>query len=330
MKSQQTRREFLREELRLAGMFTAASIGLVPISGQTALAQKQRGSGNPDSDAIACFMNDDTQCAVDIWEEQFRRHPFDDVVRDSLHLSLLAHTLRCLDKGKLAGARTAFSRAKEVVSYTEAHAYFEEALRLYDAVIGLVPMTGAEYSVSEDSDLESRYVEIPALFGGQAKVFALTLKNPGMIYWYEVLMPKAPSGIRGDFVLRFLAYPMSANGSIVAVFGQQDSNNYFQVDFGWRNSYSAEWLVGQVESGEWTYQSQAGYVSLEQKKWHTVEVRVRGNTVELWVDMTLVGSEVVLSYKPGGVGFGGSLSEHSASGTFSVAFDDIAVYTLAK
>ena len=301
-------------------------LGLLPFKGVSARSQSssQSTAQDPDSAAFECFRRDNTKCAVDVWEKQFALEPYNDQTRKALHLTLITDAMRSLDKGNLFAARSAFDRAKELVPSSPLHAYLQEALDTYDRSIYYAPMNGREFTEQTDSSKEASYVEIPGILGGQTDTLAITFKEPGMMSHYPVL-PSVP----GDFAMRYLVFPMSSNGSVITAFGHQGSSQqYFFASLEWSYGSSVTWAIAQPGSPYATQIGDGGYITIDPNFWHWVEIRLRGSTVELWVDLVLVGQQVVLHYEPGGIGFGVGLNAMESGTTFSAAFDDIAVYTL--
>src|SRR5690606_9797035 len=282
---------------------------------------------DPDAASIRLMQEDQTEAVVEIWEKEFEKRPYDDTVRETLHLTLLAHVSRSLDKGELRKAQDGFSRAKELIPTFPTYAYFEETLNLYGSMIAKAPMNGSEFEPANSWDFESRFVEILGIFGGQSKVFALTSKEADNFNWYQLsLLRQGSEGV----AIRFLTYPMGSNGTIHSIVGVQPGRrDYISAALQWTGSSSADLYLGIIRNDEPSW-SNLGYVSIEVDQWHIWEVRMRGNTLQLWIDMELIAQEIVLDYEPGSVGFGVGLNSYQAGSTFSAAFDDFVVYSLGK
>lgn len=325
MEARCSRQKFLRLGAGAMGLSGAMLSEMLRSEPDVVSASRQSTFQDANTAAMACLQDDNTRCAVDVWEKQFALEPYNDQVREELHLSLMAHAIRSLDKGNLLVARAAFDRAKELMPYSGLYGYLEEALARYDRLIYSARMTGMEFIEENVSEFESRYVDIPGLFGGQTKSFALTSKSPGSFIHYPIGLQRA---ITSDVAMRFVVSPMNFNGYVVATFGEQNRDSYFYCQLAWSSASSATWQVAQAGYPYSTAIGDGGYLTLGSSQWHMMEIRLRGNTVELWVDTSLAGQQVILEYEPGDVGIGTGLNEYESGTTFSAAFDDIAVYSL--
>ena len=310
---------------RFIGVGVAGLLAGITSPAQAAVLQSGAAQ-DPDSVSIECLKNDDTQCAVDVWEEQFALEPYNDQTRQTLHLSLLAHAMRSLDKGILRSAEAAYTRARELVPTHQLYPYLQEALDLYERAIDVTLMTyGREFIEADQSDFEARYVDIVGVMGGQVKTFALTQKQPGYFNWY----PTNESGYTSKgLAMRYQVFRMDSDGYVIAVFGGQGPNEFLYVELSWSSPSSVNWSINRVEPSQTTAITDIGYITINPTDWHTVEIRLKGNTFELWIDTILVGQEVILQYEPGQLGFGVGLNEYAVGTTYSAAFDDLVVYTL--
>jgi len=303
-----------------ASAVAASSLGL---TAPTTLAAQR--SSDPDSEALDLLLEDDTAGVVDVWEEVFADAPYDDDIRESLVIALTIDILRSFDKGLLRRATKSYERLLEVAPTGDNYEYIEECLRRYVANKFTDNMENEySFSASTDPDFESRYVNIPNIFTAQTNALALTEKQQGQFnYYYLGSLPNLSS-----FAFRSLMYPMSSNGYIVIIFGYKDEDNFYALTISYSYGSTSEWLLNEFRNGTWQGGISSGYVDFQEKTWHPVEIRVYGQTFELWVDYSQVTKEIVIGYETGYAGFGVGLPNYSNGTTFSTAFDDLSIYTI--
>lgn len=313
-----------RQKFVKLGVSSVATSLAMPTPRNVRLGNAQRpSSADPDGDSIACMMDDDTRCAVDIWQAEFDARPFDDYARENLYASLMIHAVRSLDRGNLREAGRAVEQAKEVMNTSPAYDYWDEVLSLYQENVVSYQMAGREFIEDNNRDFEGRFVRIPAVLGGTTSVLALTQKSPGFFNSYPATFP---GEVIGDFALRCLVYPMSLGGDIMLVLSRRDQL-VLLLDI--RLDYSsAYWQVAISDQDDYYEIGNGGYIQLYPEEWSWIEVRMIGNTMELWKSTELVAQEIILEYEPGGIGFGVGMN-YDDTGTFSAAFDDVNVYGLS-
>lgn len=310
-----TRRLFVE---RAAGLVTGAC-GFASLSPQMTLGQ----SSDPASDATACYRDNDTECAVEVWEEVYEDQEYDDDVGEAYVTALITHAMRSLDQGDLRTANSALRAAKDIVSNHPFYAYFDEALSAFESVIWVSDMRNRPFAPQDDNFMESRYVEVDNVIGAESWTFAMTEKEPNYFGYYFL---GAEREIRRSVSVRTLIQPMSANGSVVVLFGIQDNADFFMVKLGWTGADSIEWSIDRATSGGISYYGGGDHLLLNTDQWHLVEVRMHGSQFELWIDTTLVGTEVIVDYEVGDVGIGVGLNPFEQGSTFTCLFGDTVVY----
>jgi len=279
-----------------------------------------------DERAIEALENDDTEGAVEVWEAEFKEKPFDDDVRQALQASLVVHAMRCLDKGKLADAKAAVTRAKEVIPSSPAYRYLDEALKNYVKMLYSEDMVTGSFIEGSESDIETRYVEIEGMLGYQTEVLAVTAKNPGYFRGYEIGQIDAFE--TDAFAFRMLVYPMSDSGYVVVTFGRKTDDDYFAFTVDCQSSGYNTWNLAEISGGDWQEALASGSDGFAAKEWHALEVRVRGQAVEVWLDYQLVADDAAVDLEEGTIGFATGLNEGESGRTFTAAFDDLVVYSL--
>lgn len=301
--------------------------GLTSLLGITLIDGERRGGiraqrNDPNSEAIACLLKNDTQCAVDVWEDTYEDHEYDDDIRESYVNSLVMHSIRNLDIGNLRVARRSLNKAKTIMSRHVMYEYLEDIVDTYDTTSWNRAIATRPFTPTDTQDFESRYISVDNFFGAEATVFAMTTKVPDFYNYYMLGL----NGVGRTAGIRTVVQPMSANGSIVLLFGIQSNSDYFMIRIGWTGSESVEWsLMRAGRDGVEPYGA-GGYLILDIDRWHWFEVRMRGSQMELWVDMVIVGSEVVLDYDRGDFGVGVGLNTFESGRSFSALFEHIAVF----
>lgn len=308
----------------LRGIAGTAAATYLTLRGEPSVGAAQESA---DERAIAALENDDTEGAVEIWEAEFKRRPFDDDVRQALQASLVVHAMRCLDKGELVDAKAAVKRAKEVIPSSPAYRYLDEALTSYAKVLYRDDMkTKTGFLADSNTQSESRYAEIPGLFGNQTQVLAITEKKPGYLVYYD--LADIPRSETEQVAIRMLAYPMSDGGDVTIQFGKTTDHNLFAFTINTFPLYGVTWFLSEMQNSVWLDSIASGGQPFEEKNWHALEVRIRGQSIEVWLDYLLVSEEVILELEVGGLAFGVGLASDAVGTTFSAAFDDLVVYSL--
>ncbi|MFL5760869.1 MAG: hypothetical protein ACJ789_14180 [Thermomicrobiales bacterium] len=207
----------------------------VVLSGAWQPSTNAQTSFGPRLAAHKCLRRDDTQCAVDVWEAQLARAPENLQVRHELFAVLILHAHRSLDKGFLRKAQAAYARAKELEPTASELDYLHDALEIYQTVVYVNPMDEQRFQTIHDLILESSYVELTGVLGGQTQAFLLTAKDPSTFYRYPLRIPVH------DLAYRFLVLPMSSDGTVHILFGYQDTDDFFDAMLTWNDGSSVDW-----------------------------------------------------------------------------------------
>jgi hypothetical protein len=281
-------------------------------------------NADPDSESQHCIAGGDVQCMVDVWANQFKLKPYDDTVRQEYWAALMLETLRMLDTGGQYTAGQALAKAKDLLPDSQSYSYLDGILSKIDRPTQLQSMeTSGPFAAVHRTDFESQYAQLTDVLGGKTTAFALTQKQAGYVNGYHL-----SSGVYGDIDYRIMVYPTSRNGTIYINFGSQDDGSYFSLELDLAPGYSAEARIAHFDGSNWENLSDTQYITMNENKWHNVEVRIIGQSVTVFVDYTQAVSQVVLAYTPGTIGFEVGLPNYKSGSTFSVAFDDITVYKL--
>src|SRR5215204_1919833 len=168
----------------LAGKLGVGVIGFAAGRPLYTLASAQR--LDPDQEAIACVKKGNTQCAVDVFENEYSARPFDDGTRENLFAAHLVNAMRSIDTGKLTIAMKSYNRAKHLIPADPRITYVGDALSFFDQTIVTYSMDSRIFQEVDQTNFESRYVVIEGLLGENATAYAMTAKEPGAFNWFSV------------------------------------------------------------------------------------------------------------------------------------------------
>lgn len=271
--------------------------------------------------ANAALREDDTAKAVAIWEAEYRKWAFDDGVRASLHQVLVIHAYRSLDKGRLAEAKKAAKRAKELIPESPSYDYLDGAFAVYSSTLFSADMyINDPYRAVSESGRASEYVNTQGVLGGSTRALSMSMLEYGR-FWYNYvdgIDPKDPV----NYVLRMQVNPGYGTGDVVMVFGWEDRDNISAVFL-----YSTgDWKIRELRNGSWLDAQAVGSMSLSLGQWHALELRLDGTSVEVWMDYQRMARTTMPNLTRGDLGFGVGTPEDSSN--YSAVFDDVVVYAL--
>jgi hypothetical protein len=272
------------------------------------------------------LLNDDTSCAVDVWQTQFESNRYNDEVRQTYFLTLLVHGLRSLDKGKLDEAKEAYTAASRLLPSSDVAAlsYLADATASFDSLVLSNTMDlhwNADPTV-EDT-WEGEYASHTNIVGAETTVFALTAKEPG---WFNYF--RTPTRSIPRLAYRFLFLPLTNTGFVTLYLGTLTDDNPVVFDLSFYTNWRAYWSIYESSESGINVVHQGAEVAVDLEQWHMVEARLNSTGVELWLDYEYLATVSLRGLEFETVGFGAGLHADSYSRTFTVLFDDEAIYAL--
>ena len=285
-------------------------------------------NADPNTESARCLRAGDLVCMVDVWANQFKLKPYDDTVRQEYWSALMIESYRSLDSGSLYTAKTAYQQAKELIPTGPNYDYFETTFSSLGRALLIENMEDKrDFTEVHRTDFEAQYVDIPDQLGIKTSALALTEKQANYFTGYSSI--NYPTAKNQDIDYRAMIFPTSRNGQVYLIFGVQPDGSYFALELDFSYGYSAAAGIAHYSpSSGWENLSEIQYLTVDVNKWHSIEVRVMGQSASAYVDHALVTQQAVFNYKPGKVGIEVGLSSYSTASTFSSAFDDIVIYSL--
>jgi hypothetical protein len=280
-----------------------------------------------DSTAIACIQAGDTACAVEAFAAEFKIKPYDDQIRESYFTALIVDALRCLDQGKLFRAKDSYETASELLPNDMRLAYLSSALANYKNNLYVDAMNLRRYLESNESELETRYVEIEGILGSTTDAFAMTVKETEKVYWQQTFDVPGDT----DCAFRCLYFPLSPYGAVHFLFGGDSDGSFYDLTLDIPHEKSNGWRLDYYDSASSTWLGIGETSTLfetSSNTWHQFEVRHQGQSMTFISDYAETFDAPLLDYAPGWIGFGVELSSYSTMGSFSTAFTDVTVYSL--